>query len=83
MLHGKVHKIGGAVTDVRQQRHDDEEKQGSEREGRAEVGPSEHEPGDNDDEKDEIVEDAAGFPKAEGIGEEGAGRGEWRLRNSG
>ncbi len=46
------------------------------------MGPGQNQPGDNDDGEDKIVEDAAELPKAEGIGEEGAGGDEWGLRKS-
>ena len=83
MLHWKVQEIGGAVADIRQQRHDEEEKQGSERECRAEVRPGQCEPSDNDDGEGKIVEDAAEFPKPDGIGEKGAKRRRWRRGKNG
>lgn len=36
------------------------------------MGPGQHQPGDNDEGEDEIVEDAAEFPESEGIDEERA-----------
>ncbi len=83
VLHGDVHEIDGAVTGVRQQRQDDEQKQGRERQCRAKMGPSYYKPDNNDDREGKIIDDAAGFPKAEGIGEEGAGGDEWRLGKGG
>ncbi len=83
VLQGNVHEIGGAVAGVCQQSQNEEEKQRLERECRAEVGPSQDEPRDNDEGEDKIVEDAAEFPESEGIGEtraKGIRRGEnWGL----
>lgn len=79
MLHGDVHEIGRAVTSVRQQSQDDEEEQRMGYQHRAEMGPSQHEPGENDEGENKIVEDAAELPEAEGIGEECAkGNGQWK-----
>jgi len=47
------------------------------------VGPSHNKPGDNDGGEDEIIGDAAELPKADGVGEGGAGGDEWRLGRGG
>jgi len=47
------------------------------------VRPSHDKPDNNDNGEGKIIEDATKLPKAEGIGEEGAGGGEWRLGKGG
>ncbi len=49
---------------------------------RAEVRPGQNEPGDNDEGENKVIEEAAQFPKAEGVGEECAKRISRRLRKS-
>lgn len=48
-----------------------------------EVGPGHYKPNDNDDGEGKIIEDAAGLPKPDGIGEERVKGGKWRLGKGG
>jgi hypothetical protein len=67
-----VYKIGGGVASVGEQGEDGHEEEGSERQSRAKMGPGGDDPRKGDDEEDKVIEEAAGFPKAGGIGEERA-----------
>ncbi len=68
-LQGDVHEIGGGVAGIGDQGEDGHEEKGSQSQCGTEMGPGGHDPGNGDENEDEIVDKAAWLPKAGGVGE--------------
>lgn len=70
MLDENVHEVSGAIAGIGQQREDGEKEKRGQRQGGAEMGPGQTNPSKEHGCQGKVVENAAGLPKADGVGEE-------------